>query len=146
MAVMMPPATTLTREERIDYSTRLFRTIGGSSYRPGDAELRAFIERQLDRVDVDLAAGTRHMAAMLAAGPRNEILKSVRAPTLVLHGADDPLIPVEHGRDTAECIPGAELVIVPGMGHDVSEAVVREVYLKYIGDFLARVEARTKAA
>ncbi len=65
MAVMMPPATTLTREERIDYSTRLFRTIGGSSYRPGDAELRAFIERQLDRVDFDLAAGARHMAAML---------------------------------------------------------------------------------
>ena len=106
MAVMMWPATTPTREEQIALSTKRFRTIGGSSYRADDAELRAFIERQLDRVDVDLAAAARHMAAMLAAEPRNEILKSVRAPTLVLHGADDPLLPVEHGRDTAECIPG----------------------------------------
>ena len=146
MAVMAPPATTLTREEQIAHSIKFIRTIGGSSYRPGDAELRAFIERALDRVDVDLAAGARQMAAMLAAEPRDEILKSVRAPTLVIHGADDPLLPVEHGRDTAECIPGAELVIVPGMGHDVSEAVAREVYLKTVGDFLARVEARAKAA
>ena len=84
------------------------------------------------------------MAAYLTAKPRNEALKSVRVPTLVLHGADDPLIPLACGKDTADSIPGAELVVVPGMGHDFSEALVQKVYLRYIGDFLMKVEANTK--
>lgn len=150
MAAMTPPGdvSTLTREQQIEWTMTLHRTLGGSLHQAGDAELRAFVERQFDRVAYDSAAFQRLTAAWLAAEPRDEILKSVRAPTLVLHGADDPLIPAEHGRDTAACIPGAELVIVPGMGHNAttSEAVVREVYLKYIGDFLAGVEARAKAA
>ena len=66
-------------------------------------------------------------------------------PTLVLHGADDPVIPAAAGKDTAESIPGAELVIVPGMGHDFPPALV-PVYLKHIGDFVSKVEAETSAA
>jgi pimeloyl-ACP methyl ester carboxylesterase len=85
------------------------------------------------------------MAAYVTAEPRNEILKSVHAPTLVLHGADDPLIPLACGKDTAESSPGADFVVVPGMGHDFSDAVVEKVYLKYIVDFLRRAEAKTKA-
>jgi pimeloyl-ACP methyl ester carboxylesterase len=140
-AALVPPPGVLNREDRIDLQFKFFRAVGGPAYRADDSELRAYVERQVDRSVLDPSAAARHMAAYLAAEPRNEMLKSIRVPTLVIHGADDPLIPLPCGKDTAESIPGAELVIVPGMGHDFSEAVVQKVYLKHIGDFLAKVEA-----
>ena len=100
------------------------------------------MERQVDRVPLDLGAVARQTAALLGAEPRDKMLKTVSAPTLVLHGADDPLAPASWATDTAECIPGAKLIIVPGLGHVFTEASVQKVYLKYIGDFIAKVEAR----
>jgi pimeloyl-ACP methyl ester carboxylesterase len=73
------------------------------------------------------------------------MLKTVRCPAMVLHGADDPLVPVEGGKDTAASIPGCQLVIVPGMAHDFTEALV-PVYLKNVGDFVSSVEGKAKAA
>ncbi len=73
------------------------------------------------------------------------MLKSIKAPTLVIHGADDPLVPIEGGRDTAESIPGARLRIVPGMGHDFTSKLV-PVYLREIADFVSEVDARKKKA
>jgi pimeloyl-ACP methyl ester carboxylesterase len=55
---------------------------------------------------------------------RRAKLKTIRAPTVVVHGAEDPLLSVEGGRDTAANIPGAELRIIPGMGHDLPVALV----------------------
>ncbi len=63
------------------------------------------------------------MAAILASGSRNDALKDVRTPTLIIHGDEDPLIPVEGGIDTAETIPGAELMIIEGMGHTIPTEV-----------------------
>ena len=60
----------------------------------------------------------RQLAAILAHGSRRDRLKDVRIPTLVIHGIDDPLVPVEGGKDTAAHIEGAELMLVEGMGHD----------------------------
>ena len=54
----------------------------------------------------------------MANGSRVELLKRIKTPALVVHGTDDPLIPPEGGKDTAAHIPGAELMLVPGMGHD----------------------------
>ncbi|MCA6245402.1 MAG: alpha/beta fold hydrolase [Phenylobacterium sp.] len=56
-------------------------------------------------------------------GDRSPRLARITAPTVVLHGADDPLLPAEGGRDTAAKIPGAELRIVEGMGHDLPPAL-----------------------
>ncbi len=84
------------------------------------------------------------MAAAVAAPPRNDPLARLRIPALVIHGADDPVIPAAHGEDTAKSIPAAELLIVPGMGHDFTESAAR-VYLKAIGDFVAKVEGRERA-
>ena len=61
----------------------------------------------------------RQYVAVLTHGNRKPALASVTAPTLVVHGEDDPLVPVEGGKDTAEAIPGAELLIIEGMGHDL---------------------------
>jgi pimeloyl-ACP methyl ester carboxylesterase len=58
------------------------------------------------------------LAAIVAHGNRKPALASVTAPTLVIHSTDDPIVPVEGGKDTAEAIPGAELLIIEGMGHD----------------------------
>ena len=59
----------------------------------------------------------RQYAAIIAGGNRKPRLASIAAPTLVIHGSEDPLLPVEHGKDTAGAIPGAEMLIVEGMGH-----------------------------
>ncbi|HEY69783.1 MAG TPA: alpha/beta hydrolase, partial [Anaerolineae bacterium] len=69
----------------------------------------------------------RQMAAILASGSRKEALQQVSAPTLVIHGDADPLVPVEGGIDTAESIPGAELMIVGGMGHDLPPSLAPRV-------------------
>jgi pimeloyl-ACP methyl ester carboxylesterase len=59
------------------------------------------------------------MAAALVNGDRRAALKRIKAPTVVIHGVDDPLVPIEAGRDTAANITGAELVEIPGVGHDL---------------------------
>ncbi|MHA1728712.1 MAG: alpha/beta fold hydrolase [Promethearchaeota archaeon] len=61
----------------------------------------------------------RQLMAILAHGDRKPMLSSIKVPTLVIHGADDPHVPVEEGRDTAEAIPGAKLLIIDGMGHSI---------------------------
>ena len=80
--------------------------------------LRADIERAHHPVGV-----LRQMVAVIASGDRRAALKTITAPTVVLHGADDPLVRVEGGRDTAATIPGAELRIIDGMGHDLPAGV-----------------------
>ncbi|MBB5705246.1 alpha/beta fold hydrolase [Sphingopyxis panaciterrulae] len=64
------------------------------------------------------------MAAIVADGDRRAMLKRVTAPTLVIHGEDDPLVPLAGGRDTAASIAGARLITIPGMGHDLPLALV----------------------
>ena len=95
----------------------------------------------MDRAPYDPNGSARQLAAIVAAPPRNELLKSVRCPALVLHGDSDPLIRVAAAKDTAASIPGAELIVVPGMGHGFPESLA-PVLLKHIGDFVARAEGR----
>ena len=65
----------------------------------------------------------RQLLAILKGGNRKPELSKVTVPTLVIHGADDPLVPVEWGKDTADAAPGAELLIIEGMGHDLPRQV-----------------------
>ena len=83
----------------------------------------------------------RQFAAIIVSGSRREMLKSVAAPTLVMHGDADPLVPVECGMDTASAILGSELVIIEGLGHtfplevwpQVIDAIVRHTAEKCAG-------------
>ncbi|MFT3976774.1 MAG: alpha/beta hydrolase [Sphingomonas bacterium] len=70
------------------------------------------------------AGFVRQMAAIIADGDRRARLKTIAAPTVVVHGSDDPLVPVAAGRDTAASIRGARLVEIPGMGHTMPPEVV----------------------
>jgi pimeloyl-ACP methyl ester carboxylesterase len=143
-ALMALPASP-SREDRITAALAAVKAIGGSSFPASDGERRAYLGRSIDRTSFDPAAAARQMAAIVTASPRDGRLKVVRIPTLVIHGAVDPIMPAAHGEDTARSIPGAELLIVPGLGHDFTEAAAR-AYLQAIGDFVAKVEERASVA
>jgi pimeloyl-ACP methyl ester carboxylesterase len=84
--------------------------------------MRAHIEKVAQR-GYDPAGAQRQLLAVLASGDRRALLARISAPTLVIHGADDPLVPVAAGIDTARHIRGAQLKIVPGMGHDFAPSL-----------------------
>ncbi len=69
----------------------------------------------------------RQMAAIIADGDRTDRLRRIAAPTLVIHGSDDPLVPVAGGRETARAIPGARLLEIDGMGHTLPPQVVPQI-------------------
>ena len=117
----------MSRADLIEASILVQKALSSPGFPVSEGEMRATAERRTDRAPFDPAGLARQSAALIAAPPRNALLKQVRAPALVLHGADDPVIPAAAARDTAESIPGAELVIVPGMGHDVGRALVPSV-------------------
>ncbi len=100
-----------------------WRIIGSPAYQPSDEALR---ERLLSvyRRNYYPAGTARQMAAIAACGSRVEALKSITAPTLVIHGKDDVLVPVSGGVDTAKHIPGARLELIEGMGHDLPEPLL----------------------
>jgi pimeloyl-ACP methyl ester carboxylesterase len=111
------------REASIEFAVNAWRVIGSPAYQTPERELRAQIARAYDRSNY-FAGRPRQLAAVLATGSRVELLKTISVPTLVLHGADDPLIPVGAGKDTARLIPGAKLKIIPGWGHDLPTALI----------------------
>ena len=65
------------------------------------------------------AAGARQLAAIIHSGDRTPLLRTITAPTLVIHGTGDRLVPPSGGRATARAIPGARLELIEGMGHDL---------------------------
>ena len=111
------------REALIQNSMRASRIIGSPGYPEDEAVLRRQAERNVDRSYYPQGV-SRQFAAVLANGSRVDLLKTITAPSLVIHGNDDPLVPVEAGRDTAAHIPGAELMLVPGMGHAIESKLV----------------------
>jgi pimeloyl-ACP methyl ester carboxylesterase len=110
------PAT--DRDDAGERMVRVFRVIGSPRYPHEEQWLRDVGRRAYDRGH-DPAGGRRQLAAIRASGDRREGLAGVRVPTLVLHGSADPLIRPAGGRATAAAVPGARLVVYPGMGHDL---------------------------
>jgi pimeloyl-ACP methyl ester carboxylesterase len=121
LAALMRPRVE-EREAAIEQAVSLQRLIGGTGF-PFDVErTRRLAERSYDRSFYP-AGITRQLAAVMASGSRAPALASVKAPTLVIHGDADPLVPVEGGRDTARAIPGAELLVIEGLGHEMPPPV-----------------------
>jgi pimeloyl-ACP methyl ester carboxylesterase len=141
LSVLFRPPKSFSREDLIDASILVQKALSSPGFPASEAEMRATAERRTDRAPVDPAGLARQSAALIAAAPRNALLRQLRCPALVLHGAADPVIPAAAAKDTAASIPGTELIIVPGMGHDFAQPLV-PVYLKHIGDFVSRVEAK----
>ncbi|MGI8920478.1 MAG: alpha/beta fold hydrolase [Solirubrobacteraceae bacterium] len=102
----------------VEYFVSLWRTLAGPAYPPDEERLRTLAARVHER-GVNPRGTGRQLLALLASGDRTAALATVTAPTVVLHGEDDPLIDVSGGRATAAAIPGAQLTAFPGMGHDL---------------------------
>lgn len=119
-ALGIPPAA--DRDAAGERMVRVFRAIGSPRYPLEEQWLRDVGRRAYDRGH-DPAGARRQLAAIRASGDRRPGLAGVRVPTLVLHGDADPLVRVSGGRATAAAVPGARLVVYPGMGHDLPRAL-----------------------
>jgi pimeloyl-ACP methyl ester carboxylesterase len=106
----------------VAHFVRIYRLIGSPAYPASDAYLNERLGMSVRRAY--RPAGTaRQLMAIVADGDRSRLLGGIRLPTQVLHGAQDPLVPVAAGHDLAAKIPGAELDVIDGMGHDLPVAL-----------------------
>ena len=119
-AISAPPP--LTAEAFIETNVRFAELLRGFADAGEEADARARSIRAAAR-GLNPAGGARQLAAVIAASSRKEALAGVKAPTLVIHGVDDPLVPVEGGKATAAAIPGAKLILLERMGHTVPRAL-----------------------
>ena len=116
----------LDRESVIRHSMETWRLIASPAYPTDDATLRAMVERDQKRCLYGRGMA-RQTLAIIASPSRVPLLRQIRVPTLVIHGQDDPLVPVAAGRELARRIAGAQLEVIPGMGHDLPEGLVPRV-------------------
>lgn len=121
-ALFAPLPLSREREALIADSIARFRVIASPAYPTDEAALRLMFGRELDR-GFHPAGVARQLAALIVDGDRRPLLRQISVPVTVLHGVDDPLIPAACGRDVAASIDGAQLRLVPGMGHDFPEAL-----------------------
>ena len=94
------------------------RIIGSRTYPAGDERVRALAERSFER-GLHPDGGARHLAAIVTAPDRTLLLRRLELPTTVIHGTADRLVKPSGGRATAAAIPGARLMLIDGMGHDI---------------------------
>jgi len=133
-----PPA--VTRDEVIQRMVRAFRVVGSPGYPSDEKEVAARAGRSYDRC-YDPIGVARQAIATVASGDRTKLLRDLKIPTLVIHGLADRMCDVSGGRATAEAIPGAELVLMEGMGHDLPPGL-RSQLAERIADFVWRAEGR----
>jgi pimeloyl-ACP methyl ester carboxylesterase len=138
MALMTPPADS-ARETAIEQIVHSRRVIGSPGFPEDAAILRQQVEASYDRCYYPQGMA-RQTAAILKSGSRVAWLERMRVPSLVIHGVDDPLVPAEGGKDTAATIPGAELQLVPGMGHGLESALETRIADAII-EFCSRAKA-----
>jgi pimeloyl-ACP methyl ester carboxylesterase len=106
----------------IEHVIAMFERIGSPGVPREERDIRALAEESWER-DRDPSGTGRQLAAIIASGDRTAELRAITAPTLVIHGAADRLVAPSGGRATARAIPGARLMLVPGMGHDLPRAL-----------------------
>jgi pimeloyl-ACP methyl ester carboxylesterase len=109
------------RDGFVDHMTNVFAAIGSRGIPQDTERVREIVARSYDRGH-DPAGSGRQLGAILASGDRTNRLHSIAAPTLVIHGSKDRMVARSGGVATARAIPGARLVTIDGMGHDLPEA------------------------
>lgn len=130
--LMRPPNKAATPQTEqgmnllVDQYVDTFSVIGSQKYLPGTpSEIQVFRNRLADNIRRSYRPWgvARQMAAILASPDRTPALRRVKVPSLVIHGLDDPLVPLACGQATAKAIPGARMEIIGDMGHDLPEAL-----------------------
>ncbi len=126
LRVLTTPPPSLDHDVLVEHGIKVARAIGSPGYQAPEERLRERVSANVRR-SVYPQGLQRQLAAVIADGDRRALLACIKAPTLVIHGEDDPLVPVEGGRDTAAHIPGARLKTIPGWGHDLPLELVDEI-------------------
>lgn len=124
------------KQAAIDHSVKLFQAIGSPGFPMDEAFLRERVTASYER-SFNPDGLVRQMVAIVADSTRAADLAKVSVPTLVLHGRADPLVPFACGQDTAKRIPGARLVGIDGMGHDLPPGVVEHLLTHLVPHLLA---------
>jgi len=124
------------REPFIQFNLHVFRALTGPRFGFDEEWVRQIMGRAYDRSFCPQGAA-RQLVAILTQANRQPALKGVRVPTLIIHGDADPLVSVEGGKDAAEAVPGAELKIIKGMGHDLPHG---EVWAQIAKDIIAHTK------
>jgi pimeloyl-ACP methyl ester carboxylesterase len=124
------------REPFIQFNLRVFRALTGPRFGIDEEWVGQIMGRAYDRCFCPQGTA-RQLVAVLTQENRTPALKGVRVPTLVIHGDADPLVSVEAGKDTAEAVPGAELKIIQGMGHDLPHG---EAWTQIVKDIIAHTK------
>jgi pimeloyl-ACP methyl ester carboxylesterase len=137
-----PPA--VTREEVIQKMVQAVRVVGSPGYPSDENEIAVRAGRAYDRC-YDPIGTARQAVATVASGDRTERLRDLMVPTLVIHGLADRMCDISGGRATAEAIPGAELITLKGMGHDLAPGLRLQLAAR-IAEFVWRVERARPAA
>jgi pimeloyl-ACP methyl ester carboxylesterase len=128
LAKMPKPAPGADKEATVANAVKMIEVLAGPVYPPEEKRVRDVVERSMRR-SADRAGMARHnaLSGLGLFEDRRAKLKTIKVPTVVVHGAEDPLMSVEGGKDTAANIPGAELRIIPGMGHDLPIALSKTI-------------------
>jgi len=107
-----------SRDGYIKSAERTWQRIGSPGYPPSPEEVRERAGETFDR-GISVSGAVRQMQAVVSQPDRSAALHRLRLPAMVIHGLADPMVHVSGGRATARAIPGCELLLVPGMGHDL---------------------------
>lgn len=125
-ALARGPGDATNPDSVIEHGVALLRELGSPCFPTPEALLRKRVTRAVRRSH-NPGGNARQMLALIAAGDRSAQLASIAAPTLVIHGAADPLVPPACGQDIAASISGARLELIEGMGHDLPGQLVERI-------------------
>ncbi len=140
MQAMLTPPPGHDETALLNHLEQIERLISSPTLREPAAQCRARLLRQVRRA-FDPAGIVRQWTAVLTSGDRRAWLQRIQAPTLVIHGECDPVVPIAAGRDTAAHIAGAEFAAIPDMAHDLP-AALRPGLLQRIALHCAAAQAR----
>jgi pimeloyl-ACP methyl ester carboxylesterase len=128
-AILRAPPPSDDIPATVTHLERVFAAIGSPGF-PQDAGLQRQHFERVARRGLYRNGTARQLLAILGSGDRREMLRGISAPTYVIHGGDDPLVPLAAGIDTARNIPGARLEVIMGMGHDFPPALLSAVAVR----------------
>jgi proline iminopeptidase len=125
-AMLARPRLAADLDGATDHALQLLQAIASPAYPTPEKHLRRRVARALRR-NCCPAGTLRQMLAVAACGDRTDELRTITAPTLVIHGAADPMLPLACGVDTAQAILDARLEVIEGMGHDLPSQLMERL-------------------
>ena len=126
LSILKEPPKGAGREQLRAYMRSMMKSIGTPGETYADEDLDAITD-VMERGRVTPECGARQLLAMLASGNRSRQLQQLSVPALVIHGTEDPLLPVQAGEEIARLIPGARFKAFEGMGHDLPQRLQKEI-------------------